>query len=135
VGAPLAGSADHASLIGVMHDLYKVWAEKRLKRNEDNLAGLCGFLSSGPGTPLRIHGLLWIANALRAHVDFGKWYRDGTSNAFMEFLDELVSHHATEISNNETARQALLDLSAHAASRHLPAALALQERVRKALRT
>jgi hypothetical protein len=131
----LARSADHAALIGAMHDLYKAWAEKRLNRNEDNLAGLCGFLSSRPGTPLRIHGLLWIADALRTHADFGKWYRDGTSSVFMALLDVLMSHHATEISKSETARQALLDLSAHAASRQLPAALALQERVRKALRT
>jgi hypothetical protein len=130
----IARAANPYALISAMRDLYEVWAKKRLGRHEDNLAGLCGFLSSAPGTPLRIDGLVWIANALRAKHDVGKWYRDGTSSAFMAFLDELVSHHAAEIFKNEQARQALLDLTAHAASRQLPAALTLQERVRQALR-
>lgn len=36
-----------------------------------------------------------------------------------------------EISKHPTARQALIDLVAHAVARQIPAALALQERIRE----
>jgi hypothetical protein len=47
----------------------------------------------------------------------------------MEFLDVLVVEHSAELSNAQRARQALLDLVAHAVSRQLTAAQALQERI------
>jgi hypothetical protein len=53
-----------------------------------------GFLGTETGKPLRIDGLQWIAEAMKADIDVGKWFRDRTSNAFMEFLDVLVSKHA-----------------------------------------
>ena len=49
----------------------------------------------------------------------------------MEFLDVLVAEHAAELARDDSVRQALLDLSAHAVSRQLTAALALQERIRR----
>jgi hypothetical protein len=78
-------------------------------------------------------GLQWIAAALRADADFGKWYRESTTSAFMEFLDTVASENAAEVSKSGPARRALLELVAHAVSRQLPTALALQERVRKLL--
>ena len=66
-----------------------------------------------------------------ADSDLGKWFRDETSNAFMEFLNVLVSDHVAELSRDARARQALLDLAAHAVSRQLTAALALEERIRR----
>lgn len=131
--ADLARVADHASLVRSMRDLYKSWADKRLNYYEDNLAGFCDFLSTEPGTCLRIEGLQWIAAAMRSEPDVGKWYRESTSNAFIAFLDALITEHAADISKIADARQALLELVAHAVSRQLPAALALQERARKAL--
>jgi hypothetical protein len=68
---------------------------------------------------------------MKADTDVGKWFRDRTSNAFMEFLDVLVSEHAAELARHHNARQTLLDLIAYAVSRQLPAALALQERVQR----
>jgi hypothetical protein len=121
----------HAALIGMMRDLFEVWAKKRLTRDEDNLAGFCGFLGTKVGKPLRIDGLQWIADAMKANPELAKWFRDRTSNAFMEFLDVLVSEHPAELARDDSARQALLDLSAHAVSRQLTAALALQERIRR----
>jgi hypothetical protein len=121
----------HAALISTMRDLVEVWAKKRLTRDEDNLAGFCGFLSTEAGKPLRMDGLQWIAEAMKANPDLGKWFRDRTSNAFMEFLDVLVSEHAGELARHGKARQALLDLAAHAVSRQLTAALALHERIRR----
>jgi hypothetical protein len=121
----------HAALIGMMRDLLEAWAKKRLTRDEDNLAGFCGFLATEAGKPLRMDGLQWIAEAMKAKLDMGKWFRDRTSNAFMEFLDVLVSEHAADLARDDKTRQALLDLSAHAVSRQLTAALALQERIRR----
>jgi hypothetical protein len=123
----------HAALVRMMRDLFEVWAKKRLTGDEDNLAGFCGFLGTDAGGPLRMDGLQWIAQAMKVNSDLGKWFRDHTSNAFMEFLNVLVSEHAAELArdDNDKARQALLDLSAHAVSRQLPAALALQERIRR----
>lgn len=125
----LARAKDHAGLIGAMHDLYEAWAKKRLTSDEDNLAGFCGFLGGEVGKPLRVDGLRWISGAMKADPEIGKWFRDRTSSAFMEFLDVLVSEHAEELSEDEGARQALLDLVAHAVSRQLTAAQALQERI------
>jgi hypothetical protein len=44
-----------------------------------------------PAAQARIDGLQWIAEAMKADTDVGKWFRDRTSNVFMEFLDVLVS--------------------------------------------
>lgn len=123
--------AGHAALVGTMRDLFRIWAQKRLRRDEDNLAGFCGFLAHEVGKPLRMDGLQWIADALMTSQDVGKWYRNQTSNAFMEFLDVLVSEHAVEIRQNEKLRQDLLNLSAHAVSRQLTTALTLHERIRR----
>jgi len=125
----LLRAGDNARLIVTMRDLYEAWAKKRLTGDEDNLAGFCGFLSSEFGKPLRLDGLRWISDAMKADPETGKWFRDRTSNAFMEFLDVLVAQHSAELSNDQRARQALLDLVAHAVSRQLTAAQALQERI------
>lgn len=125
----LSRAADNAGLIASMHDLYEAWAKKRLTNDEDNVAGFCGFLGSEFAKPLRLDGLRWIAEAMKSNPDSGKWFRDRTSNAFMEFLDVLVSDHSEELSRDQGARQALLDLVAHAVSRQLTAAQALQERI------
>ena len=80
---------------------------------------------------LRIDGLEWLAATIRAKPDAGAWYREGTSSAFMAFLDVAVSEHSDELIKNASARQALVELVAHGVSRQLPTALALQERVRR----
>lgn len=121
----------HAALVGMMRDLFEIWAQKRLRCDEDNLAWFCGFLAHEVGKPLRMDGLQWIAEALSASPNIGKWYRDETSNAFMEFLDILVSKHVVELRQKEKLRQALLDLSALAVSRQLTTALTLHERIRR----
>ena len=131
-GSSLSRIPGHAALIVSMRSLYKAWSDKELAQDEDNIAGFCGFLASASGAPLRLDGLQWIAAALRADPEFGKWYRESTSNRFMEFLDTVATENA-EVSKDEPARQALLELVAHAVSRQFPAALALQERVRKLL--
>ena len=122
---------NHAALIGGMRDLYKAWAETLLPSDQDNMAGFCFFLSSDAGHVLRMDGLEWIAAVMRADPETGKWYRDSTSNAFMGILEAAVLEDADELTKNLAARQALVDLTAHAVARQLPRALALQERVRR----
>jgi hypothetical protein len=120
---------DATALIKSMQDLYEAWAKKRLTSDEDNLAGFCGFLGTKVGASLRMDGLRWIEEAMKAKPQIGKWYRERTSNAFMEFLDVLVLEHTAELSSDEKSRRALLDLVAYAVSRNMPAAQALQERI------
>src|SRR5258708_7219668 len=48
-----------------VRDLYRAWPAKRLPSDEDNLAAFCNYLSTRTGAPLRLEGLIWIANALR----------------------------------------------------------------------
>ncbi|WP_316171763.1 hypothetical protein [Bradyrhizobium sp. SZCCHNRI1058] len=120
-----------AALLQAARDCYEAWSKQRLVSDEDNLAGFCGFLASPVGRPLRLDGLRWIAEAMKAQSDAAQWYRERTWNAFMAFLDVLVSDHADELGKNEAARQALLDLVAYAVSLQLNAAQTLQERIRR----
>jgi len=122
---------NHAVLIGGLRDLYKAWAESRLPSDQDNLAGLCFFLSSDAGRVLRMDGLQWIAAVMRVDLDTGNWYRDSTSNAFMALLEAAVLEDADGLAKNPAARQSLVELTAHAVARQLPRALPLQERVRR----
>lgn len=120
-----------ATLLLAARDCYEAWAKRRLLGDEDNLAGFCGFLAAPVGRPLRLDGLRWIVEVIKARPDGDRWYRERTSNAFMSFLDVLVSDHAAELGKDETARQALLDLVAYAVSLQLDAAQTLQERIRR----
>ncbi|MGY3493923.1 hypothetical protein [Bradyrhizobium sp. USDA 4502] len=120
-----------AALVLHMRDCCEAWAKRRLTGDEDNLAGFCGFLATAAGRPLRLDGVSWIADAMKIKPEARKWYRERTSNAFMSFLDVLVSEHAAELVKDETARQALLDLAAHAVSCQFDAAHTLQERIRR----
>jgi len=121
-------------LVGSMREFYRDWAVSRLGSDEDELAGLCGFLDSKAGVPLRKQGLLWITEAMKSNTRTGKWYRDRTGSAFVSFLDTVVSESLSEVAKDEPARQALLELIGHAVARQLPAALALQERAKGLLR-
>jgi hypothetical protein len=124
----------YAELIGSMRELYRDWAVSRLGSDEDELSGLCGFLDSKAGAPLRKQGLLWITEAIRSNTRTGKWYRDRTGAAFVSFLGTVVAESLAEVASDEPARQALLELIGHAAARQLPSALALQERAKGLLR-
>ena len=126
--------AAHGTIVGGMRDLYRIWVDKRLHSDEGNLANFCAFLASEVGRPLRLDGLMWMASALRNNPECGNWYRHSTSSAFVECLDVLVLEHADELKQDNAAREALIELSTHAASRQLTAALQLQERIRGVFR-
>jgi hypothetical protein len=119
-----------ASLVESMHDLYRAWALKRLPGHEDNLAALCGFLSTKAGAPLRLAGLVWMANALQANSRDRAWYRDRTSVSFVEFLTTVITQDGAAAVAQPETRQALIDLVGLAVLKQLSAALALQDRLK-----
>lgn len=129
----IARAPNHALLINGLRELYYIWAEKRLRGDGDNLGGFCVFLASEVGRPLRRDGLLWIAASIKGDPHAGSYSRDRWANALIEFLDTIFTEHIHEVAKDRDAREALLDLTAFAVSRQIPAALALQERIRNAL--
>ena len=124
VGPPLAES---------VRDLYQAWAKKRLPGDEDNLAAFCNLLSTKAGAPLRLDGLIWITDALRAGSDGRDWYRGRTSAAFVEFLTTVITENGANGVAAPATRQALIDLTGLAVSRQLSGALALQDRLKALL--
>ena len=126
----LARPSAAAGLVESMRDLYHAWALKRLPGDEDNLAALCGFLSTKAGAPLRLAGLVWIANALQGDSEDRRWYRDRTSAAFVEFLTTVITRDGVAAVAPPETRQALIDIVGLAVSKQLPAALTLQDRLK-----
>ncbi len=115
--------------IGGMNELYASWSDKHLSGDDDNLAGLCGFLSSDAGAALRLDGLRWIAAAMRANPERARRRDRSASEALLRFLDVLAARHLTEISSSPDARTALLELVAEVVARQVPGALVLQDAV------
>jgi hypothetical protein len=68
---------------------------------------------------------------MHADLEGGKWYRDSTSQAFLGLLEAAILEDADELAKNPAARQALVELTAHAVARQLPRALPLQVRLRR----
>jgi hypothetical protein len=101
-----------------------------LPGDEDNLAALCGFLSTKAGAPLRLAGLVWIANSLQGISEDRHWYRDRTSAAFVDFLTTVITQDGVAAVAQAETRHALIDIVGLAVSKQLQAALALQDRLK-----
>jgi hypothetical protein len=113
-----------------MRDVYERWAELHLGRDEECVTRFCYFLTTEFGTSLRLDGLRWIAAMLKARSPSGYWYRDGTGDALIELVNTSLNQDAQALVNDSQARQALVEIAAALAARNLPAALALQERIK-----
>lgn len=111
-----------------MSGYYARWAQEHLARDEDNLVALCYFLASSTGRPLRIDGLGWLEQA----VVTDPWYRPEMGNALVEFLNVVLTQDAQAVRANVPARDAFFALVARLVEKQVPAALALQERARRA---
>jgi hypothetical protein len=89
---------------------------------------------SGPraefGASLRLDGLRWIAAMLKVRKPSDYWYRDGTGEALVELLNASLNQNSQALVNDSQARQALVEISAALATRNIPTALALQERIK-----
>jgi hypothetical protein len=129
----LVRPAQSTPLVEAVEDLYRSWAARRLPAAEDNLAGFCSFLATRAGKPLRLKGLIWIADALRSRSDERSWYRDQTSAAFVDLLGTIITEDGAAAVAGTDTKQALMDLVGLAVSRQLSAALALQDRLKTLL--
>ena len=115
-------------IVQQMRDYYARWAGEHLNREDDNVVALCVFLASPTGRSLRINGLGWLHQAVTAD----SWYRPEMGNALVEFLNVALTEDAPQIRANVPARDAFLSLVALLVEKQVSAALALQERARRA---
>lgn len=113
-----------------MKDVYERWAGVHLARDEECLRRFCHFLTTTFGAPLRLDGLSWIAAMLKNCNPSRHWYRDGTSEALIELVAVALKSDAATLSQDAQPRQALVEIAAALAAMNIPAALALQERIK-----
>lgn len=115
-----------------MRGRFALWGKDHLKR-EDNLAGLCFFVASGFGAPLRFDALVWINAALQApHASIG-FHRDRCGDALVELIVTILQEDLVALRQRADARAALLDIAAALAASGRADALAIQDRLRVAL--
>jgi hypothetical protein len=126
----LVGQLDGRPLVLHLHDEYARWAKEHLVRDEDNVAGFCGFLASEAGNPLRVKGIRWLATALLGERSC-RWHRERVGNALLEFLDVFLEHEGSEAARDTQVRESLVGLAALLVARQTPHALVLQERVQR----
>lgn len=88
------------------------------------------FLTTTFGASLRLDGLRWIAAMLKAKDPSNHWYREGTGNALVELVAAALSSDAQVLSKDAEARHALVEVAAALTAKDIPAALALQERIK-----
>jgi len=122
---------DPAQTVLSMRDHYRRWAEANLAGDESNVTALSYFLVSEAGAALRIDGLKWLAaNFEDAGRDQYWRERRGTGDALVNLLNTALTDDATVLATDGEVREALVALAAYVAARQVPAALALQERIR-----
>lgn len=114
-----------------MKDLYKRWAATHLARDQECVTRFCHFLMTKFGAPLRLDGLRWLAVMLKGREPSSIWYRDSTGDALVELVAVALSSDAQALSQHAQARQALVEIAAALAAMSIPAALALQERIKR----
>jgi hypothetical protein len=116
-------------IVRQMAPYYERWTREHLAREENNVTGLCSFLTSATGRSLRMKGLEWLQQAVTAQ----SWYRSAMGNALIAFLNVALAQDAEELRSETAARDAFLALVALLVSKQVPAALALQERAQRLL--
>lgn len=114
-----------------MKDLYKRWAAAHLARDEECVTRFCYFLMTKFGAPLRLDGLSWLAAIRMEREPSSRWYRKGTGEALVELVAAALSSDTQALSQHAQARQALVEIAAAVAAMNIPAALALQERIKQ----
>lgn len=122
---------DRQSVVLELKDYYKQWALKHLSREEDNITAFCRFLGSKVGAVIRMEGIVWLKESLTADAKSSYGRRDHTGNALVELFDTSINENAKQIAENPEVREALVSLVADLVAKQIPAALALQERIRR----
>src|SRR3546814_9503477 len=82
-----------------------------------------------------LDGLRWLAAMLKEREPSSRWYREGTGHALVELVAAALSSDAQALSQDAQARQALVEIAAALAAMNIPAALAIQERIKQQLRS
>lgn len=113
-----------------MKDIYERWAKSHLHRDEECVTRFSHFLTTTFGGPLRLDGLRWIAAMLNAKNQKDHWYREETGDALVELVAATLGLDSKALSKDSEARQALVEVGAALAAKNIPAALALQERIK-----
>lgn len=67
---------------------------------------------------------------LKAAGSSSGWHRDGTEDALIELVNVSLNQNAQNLAKDSQARQALVETAAALAARNIPAAFALQERIK-----
>jgi hypothetical protein len=114
-----------------MRDVYERWAAAHLTQYEDCVTRFCNFLATNFGAPLRLDGLRWLAAMMKGRETSRRWYREGTGDALVDLAAAALSSDAQALSQNAPAREALVEIAAALAAINIPAALALQERIKQ----
>ena len=94
------------------------------------VARFSNFLTTPFGAPLRLDGLRWIAAAFSEGPRISRWYRDRTRDVLIELLNTAINQNGRELRGDASARQALFEIAGELARNNVPAALALQERIK-----
>lgn len=121
----------HPSAVLRMNDLYERWAAEHLARDKECITRFCYFLTTKFGAPLRLDGLRWLAAMLKERQPSSFWYREATGDALVELVALALSSDAQALSQYAQALQALIEIAAALAAMNIPAALALQERIKQ----
>ncbi len=128
----LSNLPDAAQTVLAMRDLYRRWAEANLKVDEENVNAFARFLASKSGEGLRIDGVKWLSESF-ANASRQQYWRDqgGTGDALVNLLDIVLHENSAAFTQEQEARDALLALAAYLVARQVPAALPLQERIKR----
>ncbi len=113
-----------------MKDVCERRAQAHLGRDGECVTRFSRFLTTTFGGPIRLDGVHWVAAALKAKNPSIPWYRKGTGNALVELVTVALGSDALALSKNAEARQALVEVAAALAAKNIPAALALQGRIK-----
>ncbi len=121
----LPGSVD---VVGRLHDLFASWAARYLGRDDDNITAYAYFLTKPVAVQLRGDGITQIAQALiaRTHRHFDRHARTGET--LVELVELALSENAGA---SEELRPAILSIVDVLVDQRVPAALALQDRIRR----
>lgn len=107
-------------------DYYRRWATSDMARDEDELATFCHFLTTEAGRSLRLEGMEWIRDALKASDRFS---RSSTGNNIAEAVDTVLAQHADELLRQQPMRDAVIKIVAKLVAAQIPTAMGLQTRL------
>lgn len=129
------GNEDALSRLGPgaalrMKDVYERWAVTHLASDDECVTRFCQFLTTTVGATIRLDGIQWLAAMLRDREPSSRWYREGTADALVALVAVALNADARDLSQHASARQALVEIAAALAEKNIPAALALQERIK-----